>query len=165
MPVNSPLLDAIARDTPGRYLTAEELAALEQEDPLATRRIAAARAAQEREQSVLDATIRPILKKYDFVTGRHGYGPEKCYRDVGATYRYCVFAMLCESPELLDNKLLLWMRKIIQALNFPSGNESIAATYTLLRREAARQLPKDAVTLLDPYFEQVAAILPSEDLK
>jgi hypothetical protein len=159
-----PILEQISRNEPGRYLTVDELKAIVADEPYLKDRANAALAAQAAEQNILDRTIKPVLKRYDFVTGRAGYGPEKCYRDVGAVYRYCVFAMLCDDPAMLKNKLLYWMRTIIQALNFPAGNESIKYTYDLLRKESGKVLPAEHARLLDPFLQIVAEILPSTEV-
>lgn len=155
-----PLLAEIARTEPGRWLTPEELDGLRADDPFMAPRVDAAAEARRVESTVLEATVETILKKYDF-EARHDYGKDKCYRDVGAVYRYAVFAMLMNDRGLLENKLLYWMRSIIQSFQFPSGNESIRMTYRLLRQSANRSLAPEHARLLDPFLAAAEEVLPS----
>jgi len=154
------LLKQISADTPGRYLTEVELKQLEV-DPYLRPRVAAARLAREKEPIVLDKTLNVILRRYEFEK-KHGYGREKCYRDVGSVYQWCVFAMLCDDVSLLENKLLFWMRTVIQAFGFPGGNNSIRDTYSLLRKEMNKRVGGNEAELLDPFFASCERILPAE---
>lgn len=156
------LLQDIRRTEPGRYLKPEEYDALLRAEPYLAPRIAAARAAEAVQKEVLTATIEPIFRKYDFQSGRANYGPAKCYRDVGYVYSYCVFAMLCDDMAMLNDKLLLWLRTILQSLAFPGGTkglESIHATYSLLRKEMNRRVPPESAALLDPFFKAAEEVL------
>jgi hypothetical protein len=157
-----PTLAKIRAENPGRYLTGAEFAALEAEAPYLRLRIRAARAAEQQEVTVLKVTLESIFRRYDFASGRGGFGQEKCYRDVGLVYRHCVFAMLCDDRSMLENKLLIWMRTIVQSLNFPAETESIAATYTLLRKETLKRLSAEDGALLDPMLRACEEILPAK---
>jgi hypothetical protein len=152
------LLDDLKNsDEAGRYPTDAEYDTLSS-DPHLAPRARAAREAQSREREVVKTTVDWILKKYPF-EAHHGAAREKCYRDVGAVFRWGVFSMLCDDIAMYDNKLLLWMRTIIQAFNFPSGNESIRATYSLLRKEARKQLTPQTAALMDPFLERAEIVL------
>jgi hypothetical protein len=153
------ILDEARRADPGSFLPEEKLRELEKVDHLMAARVRAARSAEQFEQPILRQVIEPILKKFDF--SKANAHRDKCYRDVGLVYRYCVFAMLSDDMKMLEDKLLFWLRTILQSQNFPQGNESIRATYTLLLREAERQIPPEHFRLLDPYLARAAAILPS----
>lgn len=155
-----PILKKIRAEDPGKPPSAEELERIEKDQPELAPRIRATREAVAREQIILKETVEKVLKKYDF-KGRFDYGSEKCYRDVGSVYRYCIFSMLCEDEDMLRNKLLFWMRTIIQSLDFPSGNESIRFCYSLLRETSRRNLSPDSSALMDPYLKIVEEILPS----
>ncbi len=154
------ILEETRKSDPGAYLSPEQLAELEKIDHLMAARVRSARKAQQMESVVLKNVIEPILKKFDFAANA-SFHREKCYRDVGMVYRHCVFAMLSDDMEMLENKLLFWLRKILQSQNFPQGNESIRSTYALLLKETERQLPPEEFRLLNPYLARAAAILPS----
>lgn len=160
--IGNSVLAKITREEPGRYLTDEEVREALKESPFLASRIRAMRSAQRVEDEVVKSTVDPVLKKFDFQTGRGGYGSAKCYRDVGTVYRYCVYAMVCDDLALLNDKLLYWLRTILQSLSFPGYNDSIAATYTLLRREMNRRLPAEDAALLDPFFRATEEILPKK---
>ena len=154
-----PILAEYRREKPGSYLSDSEISKILSDQPEMDVRLRAAKKAEMEQQSILDYVIPTVLAKYDF-RGRFEYGESKCYRDVAAVYRYCVFAMLCGDLDVLKNKLLYWMRTVIQALDFPSGKESIKFTYTLLRNRVRQQLPPEFVAVLDPYFQAVEEVLP-----
>lgn len=156
------LLEKARLESPGRYLTAEEMALLERDEPYIAPRLRAARAAAEKERAIVPSIVDRVFKKYDF-EARIGYSKAKCQRDIGYVYKYCVFCMVLDSVEVLENKLLWWLRTILHAQNFPGEIQSIQMTYALLRQEVARQLPKQDAELLDPYFAAAERILPLED--
>ena len=157
-----PILKQQMKDKPGEYFSAEELARLGAEDPSMAPRIEAASRAQIAEKVVLDRVIPATLRKFDFRKSFE-YGEDKCYRDVGAVYRWCVFAMLCDDQTMLENKLLIWMGIIVRSLNFPGGSESIRFCYKLLRREMNAALGAPHASMLDPYFACAELILPGDE--
>lgn len=156
------VLQTIRKEDPGRYPTDEELRHILEAEPYLEARVRALRSAKEHEKAIVQGVVDQALKKYDF-SGRGGFGPAKCYRDVGLVYRHCVFAMLCDDLQMLKEKLLYWLRTILQAQNFPCGVESIVMVYSRMRAEVARRLPPEDAKLLDPYFAAAATILPSEN--
>ncbi|MEQ8821786.1 MAG: hypothetical protein RLY93_16230 [Sumerlaeia bacterium] len=157
--MSHPLLQQISKAEPGRYLTEQEVYRIASEDEFMKPRLQAAKAAQEKEQVIVQAAIKATFKKFDFSV--HDYYEGKCYRDVAMVYRYCVFSMLCNDTSLLENKLLYWMRTIIQAFEFPGRNDSIRLTYAGMRREAWNHLSQEHARLLDPYLELAENVLPA----
>ncbi len=156
----SNLLEEIRKTDPGRYLTREEASSLSFEGPGMVARIKAAQAAQAMEDQIVEATVLATLKKFEYER-KHDFAKEKCMRDVGYVYRYAVFSMLCEDRRILDDKLLLWMRTVLQAQGFPEGIESIKWCYTTLLLNVRKKLQPEHVTLLEPYFAGAVEILSS----
>lgn len=156
----NPILEQQKKERPGEYLSPDDVEVLRRQEPALAPCIDAALAAQKREQEILERVITDVLKKFDF-RGRYQYGEEKCYRDVGAVYRYAVFAMLCNDMQMLENKLLIWMGTIIRSLNFPGGTDSIRYTYEKLRRESVAALGETHGRLLEPYLAAAVETLPS----
>ncbi|MBI1292502.1 hypothetical protein GC173_14885 [bacterium] len=153
------ILETARKDRPGEYLSTAELAELERIDHLMAAKVRAARKAQEVEAIVLKNTIENIFKKFDF--SKAFQYRDKCYRDVGIVYRYCVFAMLCDDLGFIEDKLLFWLRTVLQSLNFPGGVASIRQTYSDLMKETQRQLPPEDFRLLEPYLARTVSVLPS----
>jgi hypothetical protein len=156
------ILETARRDQPGEYLPEEALQKLEAEVPYLAPRIRAARIAREKERQILEVVVEPMLRKYGFEE-KIPLSKGKCYRDVASVYRHCVFAMLCDSVSLLEDKLLWWLRTILQSQAFPGRSESIQSTYSLLRKEVSRKLPAEDAALLDPCFAACERILPMEE--
>jgi hypothetical protein len=159
----TPLLDKIVADEPGRYLTTEEQDTLLRESRYLEPRITAARDAQAHEADIVKRAVDAVLKRHDF-RGRYTHGAEKCYRDVGNVYRWCAFAMLVDDRKMLEDKLLLWMRSVIQSLDFPGANESIRMTYTLLLDESRRALRPASFQLMEPFLRAALEILPADSV-
>lgn len=156
----SALLEEIRKNDPGRYLTREEASALSFEGPGMVARIKASQAAQALEDQIVEATVLATLKKYDYER-KHNYARDKCMRDVGYVYRYAVFSMLCEDRRILDDKLLFWLRTVLQAQGFPEGLESIKWCYSTLLLNVRKKLQPEHVALLEPYFAGAVEILSS----
>lgn len=157
------LLARIADESPGRYLTMEEKDAVLRGSPYMAPRLAAASDAEARHDEVVERTVKAVLKKFDFKRA-YEYGEDKCIRDVGAVYRWAVFCMLCGDRRMFEDKLLLWMRTVIQSFGFPGGNESIRMSYARLRTEAGKALRRETMELLEPYLAAAEEILPADTL-
>ncbi len=157
------LLDAIRKSEPGRYLTAEEHARLREEAPFLIPRLNAMRAVEAAQKDILKATVEPVLKKYRFAD-KVQHGPDKCFRDVGSTLRHCAFAMVCDDVQMLKDKLLYWLRTILQAVHFPGGLAPIEMTYTLLYRETIKRLDPESAKLMEPFLKATMEVLPSKDV-
>jgi hypothetical protein len=142
-------------------LSPEEEAQVLAEDPYLEPRIEAMREARDFEKVIVGNTVDIVLRKYEFEQ-RHDYGRPKCMRDVTAVYRWSVFCMVLDDVSVLENKLLYWMRTVIQAFEFPGRNQSIQYCYSTLRKECGRLLKAPTMQLLDPFLASVEAILPSE---
>ncbi len=155
------ILEEARASDPGLYLSEEKLRSLEKIDHLMAARVQAARKAEQAEPAILKNVIETVTRKYDFASNAVNY-KEKCYRDVGLVYRYCVFSMLCDDMTILENKLLFWLRTILQSQNFAQGNDSIRATYELLLKESQKQLSPEVFRYLDPFLARAVTILPSE---
>ncbi len=154
-----PILEDHRKNNPGTYLRDDELDQIVQDDAYMSPRVIAAKEAKSLEDKILGKVIPTVLKKYDF-KGRYEYGPDKCYRDVGAVYKYSVFAMLCDNPQMLEDKLLTWMGTIIRSLDFPGGSDSIRYTYTNLSKVSEKYLSKRSADLLLPYLKIAERSLP-----
>ncbi len=154
-------LDSVRREAPGRVITPEELELLAETEPYLSARIRAYRALMRIEEEVISTTLESTFKRYDFSTGRGGLGQAKCGRDVTTVYRYCAFAMLADDLPMLENKLLFWLRTILQSLSFPGGKGCLGFYYGLMRKETIRRLPREDGELIDPFLKATEEILSS----
>lgn len=157
----SPKLAQLLKAEPGRYLTPEEEADVLEEDPFMAPRLEAMRECRDFEKTIVGGTVDMVLRKFEFEQ-RYETGRQKCMRDVTAVYRWSVFSMVVDDVSVLENKLLFWMRTVIQSFEFPGKNQSISFCYGLLRKEAGRLLKPATMQLLDPFLASAENILPSE---
>lgn len=181
---NKALADLFVR-AEGRHLTADEISTFRRIAPECALRADAATEIASVERVVVDKTVAEILSLYAFVP-HVPMAHAKAQRDISIVSAYATLAMLANDPEWLRDKLLLWLRTILQAFNFPrresapkktlfgarpSGNpvdalpqhkQCIFETYTILRRNFQAQLQPAHFTLIDPYLQQTIETLTAD---
>lgn len=178
-------LRAVFRDAEARHLTAEELRLYERLLPDWSERADAARAAYANEIQVVEDTIESIFEVYPY-SEHHALHAEKCPRDVTNVSTYAIQAMLMNDNAWYRDKLLLWLKTILQAFRFPArsqpkatvlfgndaeteiinslpqGRQSLYETYLLLDRNYEQVLSEAHYELLHPHFETAKSILGGE---
>ncbi len=181
-----PRLKMIFKAAESRQLTPQELEEYQRVVPEHTDRAEAAREIAKTEQAVVQKTVEDIFAIYPF-EGNHPGASPKCLRDVRYVSAYATLAMLMEDPKWLEDKLLLWLRTILLAFEFPDraqgkkvlfggggdhggdgrGNElsppqrSIYDTYVRLRENYREVLTPNTYQLMEPYLQQAVDILPA----
>jgi hypothetical protein len=147
----------MAASTEGRYPTADEKQTLLDLAKGLPARIKAAEAVEAAEDKIVRGSIAAMQRKYPNFPKNHDQGWAKCYRDVQLVLRYVAQAALHDSKEMLDEKLLYWMRTILIASNFTP--QLVRDAYTGLRDNCKQGLPAEAFALLEPFLEHTIAVL------
>lgn len=169
----------------GRHLTADELATFRRIVPEYSLRADAAQEIAAVEKAVVDKTTAELMSLYAF-SPQFPMAQAKTQRDVSIVSAYLTLAMLINDPEWLRDKLLLWLKTILQSFNFPrresaqkktlfgakaTGNpveampqhkQAIFEAYTLLRRNYQAQLQPAHFALIDPYIQQTIETLSAD---
>jgi hypothetical protein len=176
-----PELMSLFTTVEGRFLNDEELAEYIRVLPNAKLRADVARIMRTREQEVVEQVVDHIFRDYPFEKF-HPLARVKAIRDIRTVAAYTMLAMLMDDPRWLRDKLLLWLRTILQAFRFPDkeaqarkvafgGQEdstvkqlkpeqrAIYATYSKLKSRFLEELDETGAALMAPYFQQVTETL------
>lgn len=169
-------LTRLFKSAENRHLSEDELKEYERVMPSFASRARAAREIALVESDVVERVVSEILINYPFEE-RHAYARTKCVRDISSVSAYATLAMLMNDPHWFRDKLLLWLRTILQALYFPDreiqkrkalfatsaqaaptelqpNQRAIFETYTKLKANYKEKLSADAFALIDPYLQQ-----------
>jgi hypothetical protein len=111
---NNPDIKALFKAAEARHLTEDELRQYLRLAPEEEARVGAAREVAAAESGVVQATVGEIFQIYPYAQN-HFAAPDKCSRDVAYVSVYATHAMLLRDPAWFNDKLLLWLRTILQA--------------------------------------------------
>jgi hypothetical protein len=176
-----PELMSLFTTVEGRFLTDEELAEYVRVLPHAKQRADAARTLRVHEQEVVEQVVDHIFRDYPFEKF-HPLARVKAIRDIRTVAAYTMLAMLMDDPRWLRDKLLLWLRTILQSFRFPDKEtqtrkvafgaqedttaaqlkpeqRAIYATYTKLKSRFLEEFDESGAALVGPYFQQVTETL------
>jgi hypothetical protein len=169
-------LERIFKDAEARHFTSEELSTYRRLLPEHSARADAAEAAYAVEGDVVTESIDSIFEAYPYAEN-HKIAPEKCARDVTNVSTYAIQAMLMDDNQWYKNKLLYWLKTILQSFDFPArnrpketvlfgsnqdaekindlpaGRQSLYETYLLLDRNYQQALDDRHYQLLKPHIE------------
>ncbi len=120
-----PKLSELFQQAGGRHLKDEELELLLGEVPDLAPQVEAARTIRSIATGVIKKVVAEVFSQYPYEKA-HEYAQAKCPRDVNYVVAYASLAMLARDPEWLDNKVLLWLRSILQSFEFPDRVKSAA---------------------------------------
>lgn len=134
----------------GRYLEPTEQAALIDYATSLEARLAAMRAIQEHEGAIVDACVSAMLEEQPEMYERHMNVREKATRDMTLVLRCCAMAMVRDSEDYLEQRMLPWFRTIINAFDMLSAVER---SYRELLGQAEAHLDADHFNLIAPYLK------------
>lgn len=178
-------LKSIFRAAEARHLTTEELDIYRRLLPGWAERADAAQACYDVEVQVVDDAIEAIFEVYPYADF-HELHAEKCPRDVTNVSTYAIQSMLMGDPDWYRDKLLLWLKTILQSFEFPersqpretvlfgndddteiinslpAGRQSLFETYLLVDRNYEQMLEPHHYELLKPHVEMARHILSGE---
>lgn len=169
-------LSRLFQSAENRHLHDDELREYERAMPAFADRARAAREIAAVEAQVIERVVSEILVNYSFEE-RHAYARTKCVRDVSGVSAYATLSMLMNDPQWFRDKLLLWLRTILQALYFPDreiqkrkalfavqadaappelapNQRAIFETYNKLKVNYKEKLSPASFALLEPYLQQ-----------
>ena len=84
--------------------------------------VAAAQEIMAAELSVATNTIKQVFFLYPF-SKYHEMPKDKCIRDVCYVSAYATHSMLMADPDWFRDKLLIWLKTILQAFSYPAREE------------------------------------------
>lgn len=180
------LLQELFRRSEGRHWSEEELSTYARSVPEFAQRAAAARAIARHEATVVEKTVTEIFAVYAFMK-HHPMAEVKAPRDISQVSVYATSAMLMNDSDWLRDRLLLWLKTILQAFIFPKRESSgqktlfgsrtasnnpadnmaqrrqaIFETYLTLKRNYQQALDPAQFSLIEPYLQQVVDTLSAD---
>lgn len=179
-----PKLREIFRAAESRHFNDEELAAIRAVYPDRAADLEAAREVREKEVAVVSRVVKEIFVQYPYEQ-HHQHSTAKCVRDVRYVVAYAAMTMVTGEPQWFENKLLIWMKTILQAFEFPDRSrsgatalfadktmesavaaapaktKSIYQCYYRLKQEMGRDLSPASFQRLEPYLDQPIRVLPA----
>ncbi|MGZ8218414.1 hypothetical protein [Methylomagnum sp.] len=146
-----PEIKALFKVAECRHLTDDEYRHYLRLAPDCENRVLAAQEVAAVEATVIRATLVEIFQLYPYVQ-HHFAAQEKCVRDVTYVSIYATHTMLLDDPAWFRDKLLLWLRTILQAFEFPARNPngSLVNPHPEITRRADG-LPPKAASIYDTY--------------
>ncbi|MEQ1543453.1 hypothetical protein [Methyloglobulus sp.] len=140
-----------------RHLTTEEFSQYRSLAPQFKDREVAAREIMDAQLAVVAKTIKQVFSLYPYPK-YHELPLEKCMRDVGYVSIYATHSMMMDDPDWFRDKLLIWLKTILQSFSYPAREEpdpAIALTRKPLPypeiTEHADTLPKGQRSIYETY--------------
>jgi len=142
-----------------RYLTSDERDEIKSYMDDFQNRLEVLAMVEDAEDTAVRFCIDNTRKRYPNFDKYHDKAWAKAFRDVQLTTRYMAQAMLIDEIQLLEEKLLFWLRTILAGLNFtPEFNRD---TYTYLKEGFRQSLPPEAFATMEPYLDRTIDVMSS----
>jgi len=148
---DNPEISLLFRVAERRHLTEKEYEQYLKLVPDFADRVAAAREILGVEAAVVFDTVKQVFFLYPF-SKYHELPKDKCVSDVSYVSVYATHSMLLDDPEWFRDKLLIWLKTILQAFSFPAREER--------KVEGASAVLRDPSSLPHPEVTAVADTLP-----
>ena len=154
-------IKAMFSDAEGRYLEDQEIGQLTDYMASLEARLAAMRAVEQAEAKIVEETLDVVWETHPDFASKYYEARKNCTRDVSLALRYCALAMVRDDIDMLREKLLYWLRTILNAFEF---GQALDTTYRALARRVEANLDPQSVRLLAPYLRETHQILTSDPL-
>jgi hypothetical protein len=176
-----PQLHSLFKEAESRFLTEDELSFYLAEHPEGQ---AAANASKEVKAITNQITKKVITRIYEIYPyeANHQLAMPKCTRDVRYVIAYATLAMLMQDLNWFRDKLLIWMKTILQSFRYPdmspggtryhdnpevlqhleslqSHQRSIYETYYAIRCEMKDNLSPESYEAIEPFISLAIEIL------
>lgn len=172
-----PQLKTLFKDAESRHLTDAEFDLYLSFYPEGSARVAAAREIKAIDGQVVKKVITRIYEIYPFEQ-KHQLAVAKCIRDVRYVNAYATGCMLMGDLTWFDDKLLIWLKTILQSFTYPDipagttaryftdpdilahvialkpGQRSIYETYRGVLEEMRANLSPDAFAEIEPFLQR-----------
>lgn len=152
-PPRDPRLAEIFKKAEARHFTNEELDAIVNHRPDLKEVCETARSAREAEPEIIPRVMEEILQQYPFEDLFEN--PRiKLPRDWGYVIAYSSHAMVMGSPKWFDDKLLVWLKTILQAFDFPDRRPDVSTSLfeDEILEKAMTELPARCRSIYHTYY-------------
>jgi hypothetical protein len=140
----------------GRYLSSDEIDRVMGIVNSYEDRFAIMKKLELNEIEIVNETIERMFEKYpDFYKDRpNAY--DKCVRDESLVLRYAAMAMVNNDPEIFEEKVLYWMKTVVQSMEF---TEEAKFTYTYMQTLVTRALGEKDAPEINRYLQMMVDIM------
>ncbi|MEM7789856.1 MAG: hypothetical protein AAF546_00510 [Verrucomicrobiota bacterium] len=123
-----PELKTLFKEAEGRFLNEDELDVYLSVAENGESKAEASREVKSIANQVIKKVLTRIFELYPYAT-QHNLAMGKCIRDMRYVLAYGTNCMLAEDPDWYRDKLLVWMKTIIQSFDFPDIAEGTTERY------------------------------------
>lgn len=164
---NHPRLKSLFKDAESRHFSDDEFDVILKQMPSLAPVVATAKKVREIEKETVTQVVKEVFSQYDY-EGNHDFGAAKCPRDVRYVVAYATMAMLSDDPRWFDDKLLLWLKTILQSFEFPERKRMVGMTIfaDLKLEDALSELPVKNKSIYHCYYrldQEFSKALGDED--
>jgi predicted RNA-binding protein Jag len=135
----------------GRYLNSEEMDNISEMVKSFHARFEVTQRLEAKEDHVIKTIVEKSLKHFPQFAEERPNVFEKCVRDETLVLRYAAMAYLNDDEEVFTEKVMYWMRTVVQAMNF---TDVAKYTYTNMQEEVSEVLGDDAAGI-NKYLQMI----------
>ena len=150
-------IDGIFDEAENRYLKPEELQAIGHYVASISERLSAYQAVRDRELEVLQAVADQLQLE---MPGVGDAALERAIKNGMLTLRHCGMAMLVDDLNLVQKRLVGWLRDSIE-LHQAQGVD--AAVLRLMKQQLCLSLNVQQMALLEPFFNLVETVISTQE--
>ncbi|PTY04080.1 hypothetical protein DB346_04625 [Verrucomicrobia bacterium LW23] len=149
-----PALAKLFSKAEARHFTDEELHEIVKVYPDRAPQAATVRSVRHKDLAIINALVKEIFSEYGYEHA-HELAYSKCTRDIRYVVIYATHAMLAHDPKWLDDRLLLWLRGILQSFSFPDRKKQDAGKALFadpVLETRLRELPRQCRSIFHTYY-------------
>src|ERR1043165_3288722 len=149
-----PTLATLFRKAEARHFTDEELNDIVKVYPARAPQVATVRSVRHKDLPIINALVKEIFSEYGYENA-HELAYSKCTRDIRYVVIYATHAMLAQDPKWFDDRLLLWLRVILQSFTFPDRKKQDAGKALFadpVLETRLRELPPPCRSIFHTYY-------------
>jgi predicted RNA-binding protein Jag len=135
----------------GRYLNSEEMDNISEMVKTFHARFEVTQRLEAKEDQIVKAVVEKSLEHFPQFAEERPNVFEKCVRDETLVLRYAAMAYLNDDDDVFTEKVMYWMRAVVQAMNFA---DVAKYTYTNMQEEVSDVLGDDAAGI-NKYLQMI----------
>lgn len=139
----------------GRYLTSEEMDNIADMVKAFQARFEITQKLEAKEEQLVKSIVEKTLEHFPQFAEERPNVFEKCVRDETLVLRYAAMAYLNDDEEIFTEKVMYWMRTVVQSMNFA---DVAKYTYTNMQEAVSDVLGDDAAGI-NKYLQMIVEVM------
>lgn len=140
----------------GRYLSSAEIDNVMELMRSYEARMRVMQTVEEREDYIVRETVERVFEKFPQFPAERPQAFDKCVRDVSLVLRYAVTAYVNSDPLIFEEKILYWMKGVIQSMGFV---DVAKVTYSILQNYVLEVVPETEAAEINKYLQMLVEIM------